>query len=382
MLKLGIIVKSLSQDCFHLIYWFQPMLKQPILMKEDALRKQSEQALLSCLKEIPFLRIKKIKAELKNGELRPDLMIQCLDGREEKILIIEAKESGQPKSARDAINQLLVYLNAAPKSYAIFSAPYISPQTAAMCLKSGIGYLDLAGNCSLQFDQVFIKKEGNPNPFSEKRDLRSLYSPKAERALRALLNQPKLSWKVTELRVAADISLGQAHNVKKLLLDREWLKMTKNGFQLAQPGALLKEWSENYDFRRNTVNDFYSMLPLPELEAKLAVLCEKEKLPYAFTGLSGSARVASSGRYQRATAYVETDDLAKLVKDLGLKEVASGANLTILTPYDAGVFYGKTPYDGAQVVGPIQLYLDLLGFRGRGEEAAALLLEKVIEPLW
>jgi len=31
-----------------------------------------------------------------------------------------------------------------------------------------------------------------------------------------------------------------------------------------------------------------------------------------------------------------------LLKQLGLKEVGSGANVTIFTPYDEGVFYGKS----------------------------------------
>jgi hypothetical protein len=358
------------------------MLKQLNRLKTGIASKQTEQALLSCLKEVPFLRAKKIQAETKKNVPRPDLVIQCQGGQNEKTLIVEARENGQPKPAREAINQLLLYLNAIPDSYGIFLAPFISPQTAALCMQNRIGYLDLAGNCFLQFDQVFIKKEGNPNPFSEKRDLRSLYSPKAERALRVLLNTPKRNWKVQELALQAKISLGQAHNVKKLLSDREWLKTSKDGFSLIEPRSLLPEWSKNYNFRRNEVSDFYSPMSLPDLESEITRVCEAKKLDYAFTGFSAAARLVSLGRYQRATVYFETNDLESIAQSLELKKVKSGPNLTILSPYDSGVFYGRRSEDDILIVSPIQIYLDLLGFRGRGEEAANLILEKHIELLW
>jgi hypothetical protein len=62
--------------------------------------------------------------------------------------------------------------------------------------------------------------------------------------------------------------------------------------------------------------------------------------------------------------------------------VPSGANVTLLVPYDSGVFYGARAYDDISVVSPVQLYLDLVSYKGRGEEAAQFLFERVIEPAW
>jgi hypothetical protein len=56
--------------------------------------------------------------------------------------------------------------------------------------------------------------------------------------------------------------------------------------------------------------------------------------------------------------------------------------VTLLEPYDAGVFYGAKEIDGVCVASPVQVYLDLRGFRGRGEEAAVKLLDEVIRPQW
>jgi hypothetical protein len=38
--------------------------------------------------------------------------------------------------------------------------------------------------------------------------------------------------------------------------------------------------------------------------------------------------------------------------------------------------------DDLRIASPVQVYLDLIGYRGRGEEAAAFVLEQVIERTW
>jgi len=80
-------------------------------------------------------------------------------------------------------------------------------------------------------------------------------------------------------------------------------------------------------------------------------------------------------------AYVHParEDVASL---LNLKEVGSGANITLLDPYDEGVFYGTQVIDDIRIVSPLQIYLDLKGYKGRGEEAADVLLRDVIKPEW
>ena len=64
--------------------------------------------------------------------------------------------------------------------------------------------------------------------------------------------------------------------------------------------------------------------------------------------------------------------------DLPFKPVTSGANLRIVSPYDEGVYYGTRTLGGQTVASAIQCYLDLKNEKARGEEAAAALLEQVI----
>ena len=347
----------------------------------NELEKKAKDALRSCLSRVPFLKKADIKRQDSGGEMKPDFLIKLALSEGEQYLVVEVKANGQPRLAREAINQLLRYRDLFPNAYGIFLAPYITPRAGELCKKEGIGYLDLAGNCYLCFDSVYIEQEGRPNVYKEKRDLRSLYSPRAERVLRVLLNGPGKAWKVADLAEEAQVSLGQVSNVKKLLMDREWIRVGSTGFELSEPEQLLKEWEENYTFRRNRVLDFYSMKGPARTEADLAVYCSRKKFRYALTGFSGAARSGPAVRYQRVMAYLAyfNEDIGS---ELALQKVDSGANVSLFIPYDEGVFYGSRELGGAQVASPVQVYLDVRSFRGRGEEAAQVLFDQVIKPSW
>lgn len=347
-------------------------------MKKESseIEAKAEKVLRDALEKIPFLKVKSIEREKD----RVDILVNLAVGDKKQVLLVEVKSNGQPRMARDAVNQLIRYRDTYPDAYLIFMAPYISPQAADICMKDGVGYLDFAGNCYLSFGQVYIEQTGKPNPFRTKRDLVSLFAPKSSRVLRVLLNNPGRVWKTQDLADESRVSLGQVANVKKLLLDREWITK-QNGFLLTVPWMLLEEWANVYTYRKNEVRNFYTLKSIPEIEADLAKVCKARGIEYALTGFSGAARFAPAVRYIRAMAYVYNtrEDVASL---LNLKEVESGANVTLLGPYDEGVFYGTQMIDDVRIVSPLQVYLDVKGYRGRGEEAAEVLLRDVIKPKW
>jgi hypothetical protein len=342
----------------------------------ENLEATAQSILKDTLEKIPFLKI----VSIKRGRNGADFVVNLALNNKKQTLIVELKNNGQPRVAREAVNQLIRYRDSYPNAYGVFMAPYISPQAAEICLKDGIGYIDYAGNSYLSFGQVYIEQTGRPNPFRAKRDLSSLYSPKASRVLRVLLNNPGRTWKMQDLANEAGVSLGQVANVKKLLLDREWIAQ-QNAFLLNEPWKLLEEWSDAYTYRKNQVRNFYSLKSLPDIEADLARLCGEKGIEYALTGFSGAARFAPAVRYNRAMAYVSVMPEVG-ISLLNLKEVESGANVMLLEPYDEGVFYGTKVIEDIRIVSPLQIYLDLKSFRGRGEEAAEGLLRDVIKPKW
>jgi len=340
-----------------------------------------EDSLRACLQRVPFLKMESLKRGVKLGDALMDIIADVRVAQQRQRLAIEVKNNGQPRFARAAAYRLARILESDPGLYGVFAAPYISPRTAEICVQEKIGYLDVAGNCLLTFGQVYIEHQGSPNPFAKKRDLRSLYSPKAARVLRVLLTNPKKPWRIQALAEEADVSLGQVANVKSLLEDREWLKNSDAGFLLKEPGSLLAEWSQNFNSRKNISGNYYTLKSIAEIEADLAKACDGEGIKYALTGFSGAARYAPSVRYQRAMAYV-LRNVEKIADILALKEVTSGANVTLFNPYDEGVLYSTRQIGGICIASPVQIYLDLLAVKGRGEEAAKSILDEVIRRSW
>jgi hypothetical protein len=99
------------------------------------------------------------------------------------------------------------------------------------------------------------------------------------------------------------------------------------------------------------------------------------------TQFSGAARVAPFTRYTRSAAYVDAD-LPATAEALGWKAVPTGANVTLLAAPDEGVWDGMRQVGDDPVVSDVQLYLDLVASKGRGEEAAAFILEQRLRPRW
>lgn len=346
--------------------------------------REAVEALKQCLLLVPSLRIKRLRSKqpsLRGIDYEPDVLLDVRRGRSRMVLVGEYKNVGQPRIAREVANQLLRAVAAMRNAYGVFMAPYISPSAASICTQEGIGYLDLAGNCRLAFGEVFILQEGRPNPLPERRDLRSLYSPKAERVLRVLLDDPRRQWRTRPLAREADVSIGQVSKVRRLLMDREWLTGEAVGISLAEPEKLLTQWSESYDPRRNEETGCYGLGKLAEIESKFVAVCRGQGRPYALAQFSASARIAPSVRYLRSAVYYSGPP-KELAHEAGLKPVAGGANVTILTPYDEGVYYGARTIGRALVVSPVQAYLDLKRIKGRGDEAAEFLLETEIRPRW
>jgi hypothetical protein len=329
---------------------------------------------------------------------RADATIQvAIPTGEQFTLVVEAKSSGEPRIARLAAAQLRALINSKPSSYGVFAAPYVTQSTRRVCQEEGIGFIDLCGNCLLAFDGVYVSVEGRPNLFRTGRGLKSLFTPKASRCVRAVLADPSREWRVGDLATEAKVSMGQAFNVKILLLNAELANESGKGptrrFRLVKPEELLLDWAENYSYTKNTCAGYYSFDDTRTIERRLAEYCRTNNVTYAFTLTSGSALVAPMLRYDTAFAYVagKQDGLSSA---LGLKPVETGPNLVLLDPYDEGVFYGardvgldvranEAPAAPAgRVVSDIQLFLDLKSYKARGEEAASFLLEQKLRPAW
>jgi hypothetical protein len=337
------------------------------------------------LDEIPFIRAKRWK--LQNGLARRrattqiDLAVDLVVAGKPWRLLLEVKGSGEPRIVRTGIQQLQQYSRRGKRAYGVVAASYISPESRKLCGEAGIGFIDLAGNCRLVFDHVFIERVGVPNPRAERRPLRSIFAPKASRILRVLLENPKQQWKVQDLAHEARVSLGLAAKVKQRLLDLEFAREEEGGLLLVGADGLIRQWGTTHSYLKNDSLDCYGTGEVVKLERQLGEYCRENNVRYGLALFSGAARIAPFSRYARGFAYVEKD-AAILAKGLGWKPVPSGANFTLLTPLDEGLWYGTREVDAESVVSDVQLYLDLVGYKGRGEEAANAILEQRLRPQW
>lgn len=347
---------------------------------------QIERLLLDVLKEVPSLSktAPTTKQSSEIGQHGPDLIIDVRTPRP-RTLIVEWKSKGSPKNVREAAFQLTEWLKRGgfgPKTYAVVASPHFSPESARIIRDAGIGYVDLDGNCFLNFDNVFIERERPHTASKSSENLRSIYGRKSSRILRVLLMSPLRNWKVDELAETAGVSLGLVSYVKRILIDEDWISTTpQRGFALEKPEPLLHAWSREYTYHDNAELDYYSMDTMAVTEKRISDCCREHSIRFALTLFSGASRLAPFTRYQQVFAYIDTG-IEAIIRDLQLKAVESGPNVVLLRPYDDGVFYGQREFDTIPVVSPIQLYLDLAGHKGRGSEAAEHLLDHVIQPLW
>lgn len=349
-------------------------------MKEIDWKTKLEERLIDLLGKAD-LQIKDTRRQALSRNA-PDILIRATNPEgKEYSLLVEVKSNGEPRMARLAFQQLRESLKNRPETYGIFGAPYITEETGELCQKEGIGYVDAAGNASLSFGSTYIQIKGNPNPFKNGKKLKSLFSPKSSRVLRAMLINPGKRWYVRDLAQEVDVSLGQVSNVKKRLLDYEFIIEEKKKFKLTQPEKLLQRWTGNYSYAKSSLTNFYSLQAPREFEINFSQYCRAQSLVYAFTLFSGAARIAPFVRYNRVFAYAPTFP-QNAQEELQLKPVQTGANITILTPYDEGLLYGLQSISGEEVVCDLQLYLDLKSYGGRGNEAAEMILEKRLKPKW
>lgn len=350
------------------------------MLKENDVIQSLKQQIKKILFDTDLIAVDQYRLD---NQTHVDLVIDVKSKAGKKYEIwVEAKSQGLPRNIHMAISRLNSYLRDRKNIYGLIVAPFLSEESRQICAEAGVNYLDLSGNYLLKLPQVYIKADGRPNKYPSTRPLRSVFSPKSTRLLRVLLNDPMKPRYVKDLAKAANLSLGQVSNLKKELLNYDYLAKTDEGkLRLKSPEKLLLKWADKYTYTKNETVSLYSLESSDVIEKIVTEKASEQNIEYAFTLTSGSIRVAPFLRSKRVFAYVDSDpDL--FAQNCGFKKVDSGANILLLKPYDEGVFYFKQEIDGSSVVSDVQLYLDLHSFKQRGQEAAEFILKERLRKSW
>jgi len=364
------------------------MLKEaiPLSVTEPDLERVARQRLREALCAVPFITLAAPESEA--GSTAPSDFTVALEAAGAPwTLVCEAKRHAQPRHVREAVYQLrhrLLTLRSL-SVYGVFIAPYLSDESVAVLREESMGYLDLAGNCFLSFDSVFIERRGAPNLPVRRRALRELFAPKASRVLRVLLTDPDHAWRVTDLAHSAGVSLGQASNVRRALLDREWATVDPSGVRLKNPNAVLDAWRSQYQAPVLSETHYYTLLHGASLESALraAFAAPGADQHLLLSSFSAAQWLAPFARVPGHFFYADAKGEASIKAALQLESVSRGANVMVSRPKDDGVAIDRRPLaEGLWSTGPVQTYLDLAIAGDRGQEAADHLRRETLEPAW
>ncbi len=353
-------------------------------LDKDILVKKVIEQVEKLFGHVDFIKEIEIKKEIRNGA-GPDFVVELSAGESRRMLLVETRLNGEPRFTREAVNALLVKMNMWSHAYPVFAAPYISEKGAEICREHKVGYLDLAGNCHLSFENFHIQASGHVNPFKAKRSMKSLSSVKTARIIRVLLNHPNREFITEELAKEAGVSTGLVSGVKNRLRDEELVVDRKKRITVANPAALLERWITESRGLEEIVYRYFVPLDFIMVENKIVDYFGEKGVNCAFTGLSGAVHLASGINYNQVHAYIDDDNALPGEKDGFMTRNGRTTVLFIKSP-DDGVFYGARRVMPAsrlqycdpsektvdeieaeirvttQIVSPIQVYHDLQRF--------------------
>lgn len=211
----------------------------------------------------------------------------------------------------------------------------------------------------------------------------NLFSGKAADIIRVLLVNHPMTWTIRGLSRESGAALGWTHEVCMALIQERFAirESERQEIKLMEPLELLKRWAHNNNFTAdNRFTDYYT--GYEDVTKLLTRLRGVNGPKHAVTGLAGALLVAPFVRPTNVHIYVmREDDAGEWAKQLGLMPMEENGNVKFVIASSGGVFYGSQEADGVNIVSDVQLYVDLLNYPGRGEEAAGELL-KVIEKRW
>ena len=346
-------------------------------------------AVRALLEHVPNIQIIGVRHEQQFASShRLDARIDLDHDENRYALLMEIKSNGAPRFARSAVYQLESYIAHLHRSehqddtrqfIPMLVSPYLSSESRSICLDHNVAYLDLYGNAHLAFGPVYIERSVPDRPKSEIRAQRSLFTPRAGAILRVLLGDPARAWRVTNLAEAANASLGHVSNVRKALLDREWVEIRDDGLVLVQPGALLNTWRDNYRQPAGHRISGYTVFHGDQLRNRLSgSLNPGPQPPRAICASNTAAEwIAPYVRGGTQSFYADEPGARILQEALQLTQATQGANVILRIPKNETLFEDAVePAPGIFCANPVVTYLDLWNGNDRDREAADHLAAK------
>jgi len=214
--------------------------------------------------------------------------------------------------------------------------------------------------------------------------LRNIFGKKASRVLRVMLTAPSRKWVLRELAREAQVSLGMAYYVTSSLVRMGFAaRENSNRLSLSDPYRLIRQWAGSHSYvLANRFIEYYTFdTEFDAFLSRFRILPRKVKTKYALTLHAAAWLMAPHVRPTDFHTYVQPNinrkEVMEFAQALGVSPTEKSGNVKFVIPYDEGVLYSSRRLNGVMIVSPVQLYVDLYNYPGRGEEAAQKLLEEI-----
>lgn len=299
-------------------------------------------------------------------------------------LIVAAKSTMTGRNVADVAAQVKTYVDALaphagqqpPEVVGVVAAHYLSPPARRMLAEAGLAYIDATGNIRLSTTRpaLFIADHGaDRDPWRGRgRPKGNLTGAPAAKVARALVDFDR-SWSARSLIKVAGVSAGSAYRVLAFLEEENLVSREKSG-RVSVPDwpALLRRWSDDYGFARNS--RISRWIAPRGLETLLKRAAKAAPEGYAVTGTIAAEEWAAYAPARAAMIYVR--DAEETAGSWGLRPAESGANVLLAEP-DIDIPFTRTIKSGRReitVAAPAQVAVDLMTGPGRGPAEAEELL--------
>ncbi len=264
-------------------------------------------------------------------------------------------------------------------------APHVRPQQAEALERTGIDYLDLAGNAHLTAGGLFVHVEGRKPP---KEAPGALERPQRGwiKAVMAILIRPDLAdAPFRMLAKDADVALGTVARCMNDLARRGLLLDRKDGRTIADRQTLVALWVQAYvEALRPRLKERRFQVHADgkaQLRDRLRAVLAGRGQPWALTGADAAERLTHFFRAEETEIYAppEVFDDRDTQRALIAQPAARGGNLLVIEP--PGPLAIPNAVIGETVpAAPVILAYAELRYRGTGQalEAAGLLLPEVL----
>lgn len=265
----------------------------------------------------------------------------------------------------------------------IFICEFLPKSSQELLQKFKLNYIDSYGNIFIKSENFFLHKESLSKPKQSESSLKSLFSPKTSQVLITMLSNYQQEYKVQDLSLEADVSIGLVSKTKKILINNKLAKESMSGtFHLSAPKELVNIWKEHYKRIKFIKKSYYCSYFGSELEKKLCEFSNEIKdIPkdkIVLCSSSAAYRVEPYFKSNSIEMYANSYGLERAIEFFDLKEVRSGANFFILQTDAEQVFFKPYQTDnGIICTNLIQLILDLSTLNDRAIEASEYIERKL-----